>query len=237
MTGFGTPALRERLGRSLGRLRAATGLSQPQLARQLGWSQPKISRIEAGKQRVTLTDVDQWCQATGATEAQRDELRTLAEEALLGPTSWEAAGDPAALRHSTAEVEAKAGLIRGYQPAILPGLLQTASYARHVLSAGPDGPPPDLAERVLARLERQRILYDTTKRLEFVIPEAVLRWPFGPPAEHTEQLARLGEILHRPNVDLRILPLTAAPVWRTSGFVLFEDLPDTDPFVHLELLT
>lgn len=157
--------------------------------------------------------------------------------ALLGPTSWDTAGDPATLRQSTADTEAKAGLIRGYQPAILPGLFQTAAYARHVLSAGPDGPPPDLAERVLARLERQRILYDDTKRLEFVIPEAVLRSPLGPPAEHTEQLARLGEILRRPNVDLRILPLTAAPVWRTSGFVLFENLPGAEPFVHIELLT
>uniref|UniRef100_UPI0021BEC221 helix-turn-helix domain-containing protein n=1 Tax=Frankia gtarii TaxID=2950102 RepID=UPI0021BEC221 len=237
MSGFGTPALRERLGRSLGRLRAATGLSQPQLARHLGWSQPKVSRVEAGKQRVTLHDVEQWCQATGATQQQHDDLITLAEEALLGPASWDKAGDPATLRQSTADTEAKAGLIRSYQPAILPGLLQTAAYARQVFSAGPDGPPPDLADRILARLDRQRILYDETKRLEFVIPETVLRWPFGSPAEHGEQLARLGEIINRPNVDLRILPTTAAPVWRTSGFVLFENLPDTDPFIHIELLT
>lgn len=31
--------------------------------------------------------------------------------------------------------------------------------------------------------------------------------------------------------------LTAAPVWRTSGFVLFENLPGAEPFVHIELLT
>jgi uncharacterized protein DUF5753 len=96
--------------------------------------------------------------------------------------------------------------------------------------------PPDLAERVLARLERQRILYDEGKRLHFVIPEAVLRWPLGPATEHDEQLARLDEIANRPNIDLRVLPMTAAPVWRTSGFVVFDDLADQEPFVHLELL-
>jgi hypothetical protein len=70
-----------------------------------------------------------------------------------------------------------------------------------------------------------------------VVPEAVLRWPVGPIDEHLEQLDRLAEILGRPNVDLRILPMAPPLVWRTGGFVLFDELGDEDPFVHLELLT
>src|SRR5215470_8267362 len=125
MGAFGAASERERLGRSLGRLRAVTGLSQPQIARQLGWSQPKVSRVEAGKQRVTLPEVDRWCRVTGASDQQRQELL------------------------------------------------------------------------VLVRLE---------------------------------------EIVNRPNIDLRVLPMAPAPVWRTSGFVLFDGLADQEPFVHLELL-
>lgn len=215
----------------------STGLSQPRLADVLGWSQPKVSRIEAGKQRVSVPEVDAWCRATAAPDERRRELLALAEDALVGPTSWEQARGQADLLRSTARIEARAGLISVYQPAILPGLLQTVGYARRVLSAGPASAPSDLAERVLARLERQRILYDERKRLRFVVPEAVLRWPVGPIDEHLEQLDRLAEILARPNVELRILPMAPPLVWRTGGFVLFDELGDEDPFVHLELLT
>lgn len=237
MAAFGTAPQRERLGRALSRLRASTGLSQPQLADRLGWSQPKVSRVESGKQRVTMPDVDSWCRVTGATDERRHELLALAEATLVGPASWDEAREHANLQRTTAETEAKAALVSVYQPAILPGLLQTATYARRVISAGPKGAPPDLAERVLSRLERQRILYDERKRLRFVVPETVLRWPVGPADEHLEQLDRLGEIMVRPNIDLRVLPMAPPVVWRTGGFVLFDELGDEDPFVHLELLT
>lgn len=237
MDAFGVAAQRERLGRALGRLRVNAGLSQPQIAAKLGLSQSKVSRVESGKQRVTVPEVDQWCRETGATDERRGELLALAEEALLGPTSWDQVGNDAGQQQRAGDMEARAGLISVFQPVILPGLLQTATYARHVFSAGPGGAPPDLADRVMGRMERQRILYDSRKRLRFIVTEAALRWPFGPPAEHLEQLDRLAEIMGRPNVDLRILPSAPSPVWRTGGFVLFEELGEDEPFVHLELLT
>jgi transcriptional regulator with XRE-family HTH domain len=231
-------AERQRLGRALVRLRTTAGLSQPQVAAKLGWSQPKVSRIESGKQRVTVPEVDRWCRELGASDQRRTELLALAEHALLGPESWEEVGDDAGQQFRAADMEARAGQISIYQPVILPGLLQTATYARRVFSAGPAGEPPDLADRVMGRMERQRILYDESKQLRFVVPEVTLRWPFGPPAEHLEQLDRLAEIMARPNIDLRIMPMVPSPVWRTGGFILFEDLDGEDPpFVHVELLT
>ncbi|GIJ47560.1 transcriptional regulator [Virgisporangium aliadipatigenens] len=236
MSAFGETTQRRRLGQALSRLRKTAGLSQPQLSAALKLSQPKVSRIESGAAPVTLAEVDAWCRATRASDQRRQELLTLAEAALLGPTSWSETEDND-LQRSTAEFEATAALISVYQPAILPGLLQTASYARRVFSAGPDGVLPDVAERVMGRLERQRILYDTTKRLRFVVPEPVLRWPVGPVDEHREQLGRLGEVMDRPNVDLRILPMVPPLVWRTGGFVLFDEVADDEPLVHVELLT
>lgn len=236
MSAFGATAQRQRLGRALSRLRKAAGLSQPQLSAAINLSQPKVSRIEAGGAPIALAEVDAWCRATQASDQLRQEVLTLAEAALLGPASWSETED-ADLQRSAGELEAKAGVISVYQPAILPGLLQTAAYARRVFSAGPDGVLPDLAERVMGRLERQRILYDGAKQLRFVVPESVLRWPVGPPDEHREQLGRLGEVMDRPNVDLRILPMAPPLVWRTGGFALFEELTDDEPLVHLELLT
>jgi transcriptional regulator with XRE-family HTH domain len=238
MVAFGDTGKRFELGRALSRLRQTAGLSQPQLAAKIGLSQPKLSRIEAGKQRIRVPEVDAWCRATSANDEKRQELLTLAEDALIGPQSWDEVGEDTELQRTTAEMEQKAHLICVYQPSIIPGLLQTAAYARRVFSAGPEGVPPNLAEKVLGRLERQPVLYDARKRFEFVVPEAVLRWPFASVVEQIEQVERLDEVARRPYVDLRIAPLTGTAVWRTGGFVLFDELEDDlEPRVHLELLT
>ena len=134
-------------------------------------------------------------------------------------------------------------LLSNYQPAAIPGLLQTPAYARRLLCSGPRGVPPDLADRVMSRIERQRVLYDEGKRFRFVIPEAVLRWPHGPPDdpavpdEHREQLARVEWAAGRPNVEVGILPLRPVAVWRTAGFVIFDEVEDGEALVHLEMLT
>lgn len=231
---------RAQLAEALKRLRIAAKLTGYQLAEQLGVDQSTVSKIERNRQRASLSQVEQWCQITRATAEQRRELLALAENVLMEPPqSWSAASDTGStnFQRETQEIEATAGSISIYQPAVIPGLLQTATYARRVFSSGPDGVLPDVAERVVGRLERQRILYDESKRLRFAIPEAVLRWPFGPEDEQVEQLDRLGEIMARPNVDLRILPLAPNPHWRLGGFVLYEDFDeDKSAFVHLELL-
>jgi transcriptional regulator with XRE-family HTH domain len=230
---------RAQLADALKRLRLAAGLTGYQLGEQIGVDQSTVSRIERSRQRISVSQVDLWCTATGATDERRRELLALAENVLVGPRSWGEVAQTGStnFQAATQELEAKAGTLSFYQPAILPGLLQTTAYARRIFSSGPAGTPPDLAERVLGRMERQRILYDERKQLRFVVPETVLRWPVGPPREHAEQLERLGEIMARPNVDLRIIPMAPTTVWRVSGFVLFDDLDQDEPFVHLELLT
>ena len=82
----------------------------------------------------------------------------------------------------------------------------------------------------MGRMERQQVLYDAAKRFRFVVPEAVLRWPHGPPGdpavldEHREQLARVDWAIGRPNVEVGILPLAPVAAWRTAGFVIFDDV-------------
>jgi transcriptional regulator with XRE-family HTH domain len=231
---------RAHLAESLKRLRIAAELTGYRLAEQLGVDQSTVSKIERNRQRASLSQVDQWCTLTGATAEQRRELLTVAENILTRPPQdWGAASDTGStdFQRETQQIEAAAGIINIYQPAVIPGLLQTATYARRVFSSGPDGILPDVAERVVGRLERQRTIYDERKRFRFAIPEAVLRWPFGPVDEQIEQIDRLGEVMARPNVDLRILPLAPNPYWRLGGFVLYEDFDeDKSAFVHLELL-
>jgi transcriptional regulator with XRE-family HTH domain len=230
---------RRALADALKRLRLSSGLSGEQLAAALGVAQSTVSRIENGRQRVSVAQVHQWCVATNAPPDRLAELLTLAEDVLVGPTSWAAASETGSedLQPETAAAEQAAGTVCVYQPAGLPGLVQTAAYARRIFES--DGPIQDLATRVMHRMERQAVLYDEAKRFRFLIPEAVLRWPFGPAAEQLEQIDRVRTVVDRPNVELGILPLEPNPVWRLQGFVLFDDVPPEvgEPFVTLETLT
>jgi transcriptional regulator with XRE-family HTH domain len=234
---------RERLGGDLKRLRLASGLTGSQLADALGVTQPTVSRIESGQIRVSLPQVSLWLKATSAPPDRELKLLELAGDILVGPRSWESETGATDAQQELRDLETRTGTRSEFEPAVLPGLLQTAAYAARVLSSGPAGTPPDLAERVMNRMRRQPILYEDGKRFRFVIPEAVLRWPFGPPGdpavlgEHQEQLARLLSVAERPNVEIGILPLAPSPVWRLAGFSIYDDVQDGEPLVHLEWLT
>ena len=240
MSLFGVAPARERLAHALARLRVAAGLSQPQLAQRLGWSQAKVSRIENAKQATEPSDVAAWTHATGASDQLRRELAALAVEAKVGGISIERAlaSGLAAAQVETAKLEQSARRLCVYQPVIIPGLLQTPGYVRQIFAAGyPEG-RPDIDQAVAARMDRQEILYDETRRFEFVLPEAALRWQFGQIDMLRRQLTAIRQQLSLPNVFIGLIPQHAdAPIWHTHGFVIFDGRGDDDPIVTVETLT
>src|SRR5262245_47221700 len=125
MSAFGAASRQARLAEGLKRLRLASGLTGDKVGSELGLNQSTISRIENGRQRVSVPQVHRWCVATGASEEQLADLLALAEDALLGPQSWEAVSGTGStnLQAETAEIEAAAALVCVYQPAGVPGLL------------------------------------------------------------------------------------------------------------------
>ena len=162
MSALGDKQQRRRLGSELRRLRRLADLSGRELGAQIGVDQSTISRIERGDQKtVKVAVLVGWCKATDAPDDQQAAILALAESILTGPTSWEAASENGSTDFAAevADLEARTGLLSNYQPAAVPGLLQTPAYARRLLSSGPSGPPSDLASRVMGRIERQHILY------------------------------------------------------------------------------
>lgn len=239
---FGVPPSRQRLARSLLRLRVAAGLSQPGLVRRLGagWSQPKISRIETAKQVVEVSDVAAWAQATGASEELRAELVALAEEAKVGSVSADTilGNGLTVAQQASAELERSAAKIGVYHPVIIPGLLQTVDYIRQIFTAGFPAGRDDIAQAIAVRVARQGILYDPAHRFEFVVPETALRWRFGPVEMLLGQLDRIGQMTSLSNVSVGLIPLDReAPVWHTHGFTVFDERFEDDPLVTVETLT
>ncbi|MBK0866540.1 hypothetical protein INP57_06980 [Saccharopolyspora sp. HNM0986] len=81
------------------------------------------------------------------------------------------------------EAEEQADAIRAFELVVVPGLVQTAHYARHVFSTSAElqQVPQDTDAAVQVRLERQHALYDSAKHVELLIAESALRY-FACPA-------------------------------------------------------
>lgn len=237
--GKGT-ARQRRLGGLLRRLRKAAGLSGPALSARLSVSQSHLSRVELGEAVATAELVDHWTRETGASSADREAATDLAEAVAAEFVSWReaVASGLAKLQRDAIEAEAAAATLIAYVPALIPGLMQTAEYATHLV-AGKYPDRDDVAEAVAVRMQRQVILYSRSKALRWVIGEAGLRWRVGPPEVMAAQLDRLAALAAEPRLDLRVLPFErTGPVWHDHGFTILADRTDGEPdLVNLELLT
>lgn len=95
--------------------------------------------------------------------------------------------------------EPKFDAIRGYEPLVIPGLLQTPAYVAHLLNN--DEPVVD------ARLARQDVLTgDTPPSLMYVIDESVLQRGTGEPAVMRDQLQHLLTVSSR-RIRIQVAPL------------------------------
>ncbi|MGI5259985.1 DUF5753 domain-containing protein [Streptomyces angustmyceticus] len=94
-----------------------------------------------------------------------------------------------------------------------------------------------LSRTIAARIERQRVLYDTSKSMRFVITEPVLRWRLLPPAMMAGQIDRITSASRLPSVDIRVVPLncpqTDAP---GHSFVVRDDRMVTVETTHAEVI-
>ena len=214
------------------------GMSGQELAGRLGWSQSKVSKVENGRTRPSSADVRSWleaCRVSGEVLRRGDEL---AEATLVESRHWRAvhAKGLGPGQDRAGALERRAEIMRSFQPSLVPGLLQTAEYARQVLNAANISGQTDVPEAVAARMRRQEVLYEADRCFEFTLTEGALRWhPHGGdmlPA----QLDRLLSIATLTNIALRVLP-QGAPFGhlQSNGFLLFE-VPE-EPTVMVETFT
>lgn len=124
-----------------------------------------------------------------------------------------------------AKLDEKTRLFRAFESTFIPGLLQTAEYARarFAQSIAVFGVKNDLDEAVLARVKRQEVLYRPDKRFHFVLTEAALRYRLCPAGAMLGQLDRLVSFSALPNVRLGIIGFeTAYVVAPAHGFWLLD---------------
>ncbi|GAB2474387.1 helix-turn-helix transcriptional regulator [Promicromonospora xylanilytica] len=220
-------AARNDLGARLRDLRRAAGLTGQQLAGSLSWAQPKISKIETGRQTPSDDDVRSWCRATGSermAEALLADLHTLQTR----HREWQRVmrAGLAAEQSAMGRQEQDTRIFRAFQPTIVPGLLQTPDYARGIIErvSRTTGQRMDVDEVVAARMQRQNILYDTSKKFRLVLTEAALLNYVCSPSAMPGQIDRLINLAMLPNVRLGIIPFDKSYVIvPTHAFWVYDD--------------
>jgi transcriptional regulator with XRE-family HTH domain len=229
-----TQRARRALIDQLRQLRRSTGATGAQFAERLGegWGQPKVSKIETGKQLPSPADISAWAAAADADPLELLELldRARIEYATFRERYTELAGADR-LQDAIAAAETAATRIAHYEPTLVPGILQTADYARELLHL-PSGPAQsgateeEISRMIASRLRRQAILHETGRDIIILMNEGALRTRLATPQTmraQREHIARLAETL--TTATIAIIPFTAqAPIATLNGWLLTDDL-------------
>lgn len=208
-------------------------MSGSQLAKALGagWSQSKVSKLETGRQMPTSEEVVAWAEATGTDP---DALLALHSKASAEYGAWRnrlaGVGGAAAFQGEIAALEASCTFLAEFQPALIPGRLQTPSYMRQ-MAAGDEFLAEDgideaqLGRLIAAKVRRQSILYEPGRRIVHVVGEAALRTKVGiiSTATMRDQLNHLVDVAQIPGHEFGVIPFKVNfPVAPATGFAMYD---------------
>ncbi|WP_280433987.1 helix-turn-helix domain-containing protein [Nocardia carnea] len=236
----GTTLPRRQLGRALRDARHALGSTLDQVARDTEFSRATLSRIELGQyEKIKVREVEYLCRYYCLPQQRTAYLMAVAAESNT-KVWWQN------YRHfvhegfsSYLELESYATELRFFQSLVVPGLLQTADYARAVYRAyAPDDPDSAIDMRVDMRTQRRmRLMQRRWKaKLEFLLHENVLHTVVGSPRIMAVQCRQIADMSTQENLDVRIVPFTAGlPTGDVVPPFIVLDFPDSEPsVVHSE---
>lgn len=221
---------RETLGSRLRELRLSSPggrLTGPQLAQRLGWPHSKIYKLENGQQTATVDDLRAWSDGAGQPEVF-DELDSRLKGFESHIRSWRrqlASGHRPVQDSWNLEVS-RSTAIYAWEEAVIPGMLQTADYARAMFQryASLYGTTRDTDEAVRARIRRQEWLHEGGRRFHALIWEPALHALICSPSVLMSQLDRLAGTIGVDTVQLGIIPLSASlKVPAANGFWVLDE--------------
>lgn len=222
------------LAEALRAARKSCKLTMLEVADKLDWSQSTVSRVETGKRNASAEEVASLLAVYQVTGARRDTLLEMARD--VDRSSWletryaEVPDQAKTLAHH----ESEATRIVDFGLILVPGLLQTASYARSLMHAGGVA-PGHIQARVDLRLERQKILEQRKPpHMVAFMDEAALRRRVGGMRVMADQLRHLLSMTERPTVELRVIPFDVGGHAGVNGAYLLLEFADGRPVVHLE---
>jgi transcriptional regulator with XRE-family HTH domain len=226
-------ASRRRLRTELRAARLRQGLTQDQVAQTMNWSSSKMNRIEKARSSIGVDDLSALLRIYGITDGeQAEDLFALARAAGQRPW-WQRYSDvaPAALLELI-DYESMASAVNQFEIIFVPGILQTAEYAREVLRVFYD--ETSAAERLAALVDLRASRWDllaseNAPKFSFVLDESVIRRPVGNRSITSRQLRHLISVAELPDVTIQIVPFAVGLHPGMKGpfeVIRFDDTPD-----------
>lgn len=217
-------------GRVLCHTREQAGYSQEELAKLIPCDRSLVTRVEGGDRvpQVTFAETCDKVLNTGGLLAS-----------LWASIDWYNPGTemPDWFRRRAA-MDAVAVSLLVYQIAVIPGLLQTADYARALFlrsAVGDDG--AKIEERVTARLSRQARFFEPDGPLLSVVLDAsALLRVVGGPDVMRGQLDHLLSVGRLANVRIQVAPYEALVKVPADSSMTVITLPDGHEWIYSESL-
>lgn len=217
---------RKALGARLRDIRKDAGLTARAFASAVGWHYTKVSKLENGARTPSQSDIRVWCRICRA-EDQAADLIAAARDVEIMYAEWRRQLRAGMRRSQAARLPLyeSTSLFRLYEPALVPGILQTAQYAAAVIGSflAFTQAATDLTEAVAARMEWQKIIYED-REFRVILEEQALRTRVGDAGVMAGQLDRLLAVISLPSVELSVIPVSAPrKVMPSGGFLIFDD--------------
>ncbi len=231
----GISVRQRRVSRELRALREQRGMSCKEVAEALDCSESKISRMETGDRGLYADDVAAVLGYLRAPGKLRQELLDLVRHGearnwheIHGklPTNWK----------ELIQFESEASAIYSYEPLLVPGLAQTADYARALIKGSNDSlAEPEVDALIRARMSRQVVLgRSKPPQLNLMFEEMVLRRTMGDPDMMYGQLQHLLATAARRNVILQVVPFDVEATVALQGSLLILEFSDQPTVAHEE---
>ncbi|MFB4424164.1 helix-turn-helix domain-containing protein [Streptomyces sp. QL37] len=221
---------REALGARLRELRflcPGGRLTGQQLAQRLGWQGSKVSKLENGKQTATSEDLRAWADATEQPGTYAELAARLAGfESHIRSWRRALANGFKPLHEGLSDEIDRTSQMWIWEESVIPGLLQTPEYARHVIQRYSEllGGASDIEAAVRSRAQRQEWLYRPGRKLHVLMWEAALRSLICPPSVLVAQLDRLTGMIGMDTVELGVIPFTVSvKIVPANGFWVLDD--------------
>ncbi|GAB3553437.1 transcriptional regulator with XRE-family HTH domain [Actinopolyspora lacussalsi] len=219
------------LGAELRELREQADMTVRDLAKLLEVSQGTVSRYERGERSPKPEYVARVAGTLGVTGSRYDELVEFATTATTPNMIVD--GSKGLHRHliELSEFDRTAERVLHVAPMLIPGPMQTRSYAREMMISLP---PDEQDVRVELRMARAAVL-NTPCQVGVILAERALREPFGSDALMAEQVRHVLALSQQENIEVRVLP-SKLRRWTLAhdGAFVFYEFAKADPIVHLE---
>ncbi|MDX3190418.1 helix-turn-helix transcriptional regulator [Streptomyces sp. MN03-5084-2B] len=234
MAEYKEPNIRARqLGDRLLQRMAEKGWGVREMSRRLEMSAQWVSAVTRGRARPSPVHLARFLTTLGFRGEEYQELMALGDE-MRKPGLLE---NPLQLR-TLIWHEERATAISQFHGCSVPGLLQTADYARSLITEIGKATDPDyIDELVFARMARQVILdKKPTVTFDFYLHEFVLRLPIGrgAPDVMRGQLRQLSRLAERSNISIRIVPVRCGGHPALAGHFQLIESADFSPVVYID---